>query len=76
MVELLLKSHRLEDVDVNAASKSGTTALHAAASHGDPSIVKMILTCVRFQNANALDVRYRSTALHTAADRGHVAVMV
>ena len=76
VVELLLKSHRFQDADVNAATKFGGTALHAAAGCEDPSIARMLLNCARFQNANALDVRYRSTALHRAADRNHVAVML
>ena len=76
VAKLLLQSHRFEDADVNAVNKGGATALQYAARHEDARMAVLLLKSARFRNANTYDVRYRSTALHTAADRGHVAVML
>ena len=76
VAKLLLQSHHFEDVAVNAVNRFGATAFHHAVYHEDASMAVMLLKSARFQNANAVDVRYHFTALHTAAHRGHVAAMV
>ena len=76
MADLLLRSDRLEDVEVNAVDKHGLTALHGAAISGNTSVVKLLLNCPRFRKASASDMRHHVTALHIAADTGHEAVMV
>ena len=71
---LLTSANRLPDSAVNALGVEGETALHTAAHHGSSAVVKLLLEEPRFTCASHQTPKHQSTALHVAADLGHVEV--